>query len=299
MENAVASDEFRVSIPDVHVRMFLIEEHKLEFIDITVAYGDIKEIKELNCTFRSIQSLEGVLFFTALTYLDCSFNRLTSLDVSQNTDLTKLNCNSSYIKSLDVSQNTALEVLNLERCCFQSLDVSQNTALEVLNLKSCMQLKSLDVSQNTALEVLNCNWNNIKSLDVSQNTALKVLNCNWNVIESLDISQNTALEVLNLERCWLQSLDVSQNTALEVLNCAENQLTSLDLSNNPSLEKVILKGNPGDWWEQLEEDEEVEVWGGDDNYDFSSSWGGFGDGGDSGFCSACQLAPCMCSDPGW
>jgi Leucine-rich repeat (LRR) protein len=50
---------------------------------------------------------------TALTYLDCDSNQLTSLDVSQNTALTELRCYDNQLTSLDVSQNTALTLFVL------------------------------------------------------------------------------------------------------------------------------------------------------------------------------------------
>jgi len=30
----------------------------------------------------------------------------------------------------------------------------------------------------------------------------------------------------------------------------------LDVSNNPKLKQVRLEGNPGNWWKELEKDEE-------------------------------------------
>jgi Leucine-rich repeat (LRR) protein len=56
----------------------------------------------------NISNLTGIEAFTALTYLDCRVNQLTSLDVSQNTALTLLSCEGNQLTSLDVSQNTAL-----------------------------------------------------------------------------------------------------------------------------------------------------------------------------------------------
>jgi Leucine-rich repeat (LRR) protein len=190
--DVVPSDDYRVTIPDENFQKYLIKEYNLVFIDGTVAYGDIKEIKKISVSKASIESLEGVQYFTALSVLGCVNNRLTSLDVSKNTALLKLLCFNSQLTSLDVSKNTALTML----WCVKS------------------QLTSLDVSKNTALTKLHCGDNKITSLDVSKNTSLT----------------------------WLY--------------CDSNQLTSLDLSNNVLLKKVSLNGNIGDWWKELEKDEE-------------------------------------------
>ena len=44
------------------------------------------------CTNLNISNLKGIEAFSALTYLSCCSNQLTSLDVSKNTALTDLDC---------------------------------------------------------------------------------------------------------------------------------------------------------------------------------------------------------------
>ena len=61
----------------------------------------------------------------ALLSLSCSFNQLTSLDVSKNTALRYLLCYSNQLTSLDVSKNTALILL-----------YSYSNQLTSLNLKN-------------------------------------------------------------------------------------------------------------------------------------------------------------------
>lgn len=50
---------------------------------------------------------------TTLKVVHCRNNKLTALDVSQNTALTDLNCNDNQLTSLDISKNTEL---NIFRC---------------------------------------------------------------------------------------------------------------------------------------------------------------------------------------
>ncbi|MBR6194988.1 MAG: leucine-rich repeat domain-containing protein, partial [Prevotella sp.] len=171
---------------------------------------------------------------TALTYLQCYNNQLTSLDVSKNTALTRLYCQNNKLNSLDVSKNTLLTVLWCYNNQLTSLDVSKNTALTDLYCYS-NQLTTLDVSKNTALTTLLCNNNQLTSLDVSKNTALIGLSCFSNQLTSLDVSKNTALTMLRCYNNQLTSLDVSGCTALTELRCFENQLTTLDVSNNTAL----------------------------------------------------------------
>ena len=169
-----------------------------------------------------------------VTFLDCSCNQLTALDVSQNTALTRLDCYTNPLKALDVSQNIALTYLYGSNNQLTTLDVSKNTALTDLGC-SDNQLTALDVSKNTKLTYLNCGSNQLTALDVSQNTALTNLVCHDNQLTALVVSKNTALTELYCSHNQLTALDVSQNTALTGLDCNTNQLTTLDVSKNTAL----------------------------------------------------------------
>jgi hypothetical protein len=175
----------------------------------SVPTANIDTVTNLQIGNQSISDLTGIEDFTALITLYCSWNQLTSLDVSNNTALIYLWCYNNQLTSLDVSANTALTDLN----CGYNL------------------LTSLDVSNNTALITLYCSWNQLTSLDVSANTALTNLSCGDNQLTSLDVSNNTALTDLSCGYNLLASLDVSNNTALTNLYCRDNQLTSLDVRN--------------------------------------------------------------------
>ena len=196
----------------------------------------------LNVSRKQIANLTGIEHFTALKYLSCFNNQLTSIDVSKNTALTGLYCHGNQLTSLDVSKNTALTVLHCSGNQLTALDVSKNTALTELG---CYynQLTALDVSKNTKLTTLVCYSNQLTSLDVSKNTALVQFGCDNNQLTALDVSKNTALENLQCYDNQLASLDVSKNTALTGLQCYRNQLTSLDVSQNTALTSLACFGN--------------------------------------------------------
>ena len=182
----------------------------------------------------------------ALTYLDCSLDdtgfppgpgsvaqsSFGYLDVSTNTALTYINCSGNVLTSLDVSANTALTYL----------DVSANTALTSLQFWG-NQLTSLNVSSCTALFYLNCMGNQLTSLNVSSCPALTTLNCAYNQLTSLDVLANALLTNLDCENNSLTSLSVSACTALTSLHCAFNQLTSLDVLANVLLTNLECRNN--------------------------------------------------------
>jgi len=179
---------------------------------------------------------------TALVYLYCYGNNLTSLDVSGCAALVYLSCFNNNLTSLDVSGCAELETLGCNDNNLTSLNVTGCIALERLDCYG-NNLTSLDVSENTALLYLYCYHNNLTSLDVSENTALVHLYCYGNNLTSLDVSENTALEILCCEGNKLMSLDVSNNTALKFLLCGFNYLTELDVEANDALEMLWVYGN--------------------------------------------------------
>jgi len=235
-------------VPDDNFEQALIDLGYDDVLDDYVITDSINTVTTLDVSNDSISDLTGIEDFIALTSLNCSYNQLTtlnvssntaliSLDVSSNTALTSLYCNDNQLTSLDVSSNTALTHLECNGNQLTSLDVSSNTSLTFLDCNG-NDLTSLGITTNTALTHLNCSYNQLTSLDVRSNTALTYLHCGNNQFTSLDVSMNTALTQLALGGNQLTSLDVINNTSLTLLSCPENQLTSMDISNNTSLTQI-------------------------------------------------------------
>ena len=140
--------------------------------------------------------------------MNCGDNKLSALNVSNNSKLTILGCWDNKLSELDLRNNSALEQLT----CYSN------------------QLSELDVSQNKALKLLNCGYNLLSELNVSQNLVLEALYCDSNQLSELDVSQNKALKGLVCRRNQLSALDLSNNQKLSAhLYCDSNQLTSLNL----------------------------------------------------------------------
>jgi Leucine-rich repeat (LRR) protein len=269
-----------VTIPDANFKAYLVGntaintngDNQIQVTEAAAFNGGIY------CQSMSISNLTGIEAFTALTWLDCGNNQLSSLDVSQNTALIYLRCYNNSLSSLNVSNNTALIDLRCYNNSLSSLNLSNNTALETLRVMG-NNLTSLDVSNNISLTYLSIgsftgypgtpsgsvpNGNSISILDVSTNTVLTTLNCGRNQFDSLDVSNNILLSWLtcrdnNLNylntsgavnlfslRVWnnqLTTLDLSTNDLLTNIYCQNNQLTSLDVSNCTSLVELECSYN--------------------------------------------------------
>lgn len=150
--------------------------------DGQISVNEAKIVRGLDLFSFNMQSMPEIKYFTSLTYLYCSQNQLTSLDVSNNTALGYLQCNNNQLTSLDISNNTALE----------SLDCRSNN------------LTTLDVSNNPALSFLYCTENQLTTLDISNNTALYFFACSGNPLETLIISasQQNASWLYNIKQVY-------------------------------------------------------------------------------------------------
>ena len=118
-----------------------------------------------------------------MTYLYCSANQLTGLDVRRITTLTTLNCSNNQLMVLDVSKHDALEELNCGSNQFSSLDLSHNSFLRQLWCTRS-QLRELDLSNNTWLSWLVIHSNELTALDLSNNTRLIALYCEENQLSA-------------------------------------------------------------------------------------------------------------------
>ncbi|MDO5014912.1 MAG: InlB B-repeat-containing protein, partial [Clostridia bacterium] len=177
-----------INFPDANFRAY-VESDIDRNNDGRLSTEERDRINIIIVSDKDISDLKGIEFFTKLEQLHCYNNKLTNIDISQNTALTILNCDNNQLTNLDVRQNTALTLLG----CYNN------------------QLTNLDVSQNTALTVLECQNNQLTNLDVSQNPDLKTLKCNNNQLTSLDVSANANLTTFDA-RLQKYNIEVDENT---------------------------------------------------------------------------------------
>jgi Leucine-rich repeat (LRR) protein len=229
-------DDF-VNIPDDAFLAALIEIGVDRNMDGAIGPSEAEKITCLDLSGKGISDLTGIQAFINLDTLTCCLGQevertnLRVLDVSENRALTYLDCSFGRLTSLDVSKNRSLKVLRCRGNQISSLDISQNPALEQLSCRE-NRLTGLDVSNNPALESLDCIGNHLRSLDVSHNPFLYKVYCGWNQLTSLDFASNPELGVLDCSNNPCASLDISGIAAL-------NELILRDM---PRLKKVCISG---------------------------------------------------------
>ena len=208
------------NVPDKTFREYLLKQFDKDGNGVLTP-AERYAVTEIDVNDKNITSLKGIEFFPNLKKLNCGHNRLTSLDVSQNTALQELECFENKLTSLDVSQNPAL----------QKLDCWDN------------RLTSLDVSKNTELTYLKCSYNRMTELDVSKNTELTYLDCSYNRLTELDVSQNTKLTELYFVSNQLTSLQADNCTNLTVIFTGSNKYKVEVYRTTRILDPSILPGN--------------------------------------------------------
>lgn len=225
----------------------LLQERKYLSDAKHITAGELASITRLDVSGSESQagaltSLRGIEHFQSLKELNCSYNQISELDLSRNTELKFLHCNDNQLTALELSQNTRLTQLNCSNNRLTVLDLSRLTVLTQLNC-SDNQLTALDPSRNPALTTLHCSGNRLSTLDPGANPELEELTCSANQLSLLDLSRNPHLVDLRCSDNRLPALDLHKNTELTTLYCDNNLLTELDLSECPALEDLHCNGN--------------------------------------------------------
>lgn len=210
--------------------------------DGVISQYEADKITSINCADMEIVRLTNIDKFSNLATLDCSGNKLASLDLSKNRHLTGVNCKRNSLRSLSVAGCKEL----------RTLDCSYNS------------LTSLDLSSATALQSVDCSNNSLATLNVGGCTALRTLDCSYNKLTTLDLSKTTGIVTLTCKRNSLKSLILTDCAELVSLDCSYNSLTTLDVSyclklsslnctDNPSLKELLLF-SPGQKISDLDKD---------------------------------------------
>ena len=227
------------NFPDKNFRDYVAGEWDKNH-DNCFSPSEIAKATWISCDNREIDSLEGIQFFTEIWLLECYYNNLKTIDLSNNKKLSYINCHHNQLKELDVSGLPLLKTFYCGYNALPSIDVSKNEKLEDFDCQD-NHLDTLNVSQNKELVKLSCGTNNLTELDVRENKKLKELSCYESKLSNLDLRNQTELEVL---KCWknpLSALNVSANTKLKKLFVSNTNLTSLDATNNTALATFVGK----------------------------------------------------------
>lgn len=171
-------------------------------------------IDNQNCT-----DLTGIAYFANLTTLRCQHNGLKELNLKDNEKLTELNCSYNQLTTLDVSKNAKLSILECTNNGMEELNLGDITNLSWL-LCAENNLTELDVSKNPYLEKLHCRHNKLRRVVIGKNYSLTMLYLLDNQLTSLDL--NGKWEIWNFDYA-VQSyaIDVNEDGTFDLTSLPE------------------------------------------------------------------------------
>jgi len=210
---------------------------------------------------QSIVSLEGVQYFTNLSLLDCSYNQLVSLDLTQNVNLQDVFGSHNVITNAILPNFTNPVHINLS-----------HNQLSQINLATINQLVYLFLNNNnlTSLSFNNPNYTYLVDgvMDVSNNPLVslnmsQLRNSDSNFGEPFDdiYINNTLLTQLVCPLAYVKYYYINNNPNLELIsfqnqlmdNFIENDFdTGLQISNNPNLGFICVDDIEGEFTTELE-----------------------------------------------
>lgn len=176
-----------------------------------------EQIDGISVSDPTIESVQGIEYFTEITSVNITQTKCTEIDLSKNVKLQYVTIWANYwLKKLDISKCSQVEELD---CCYNGLEQLDVSGCPDLIHFACFEneLMYLDVSQNKWLRSLLCSTNHLTSLDISNNLYIYQ---QANYFENFD----------NIRYCHDTSLDL-------------NTLKGFDLSKASEWENAVLEGS--------------------------------------------------------
>ena len=98
------------NFPDEQFRIYLQNNFDLDN-DGKLSASEISAAKTINVSGLGISKLTGIEYFTSLTELNASDNKLSSVNLTENTKLTYINVGKNSLKTLDLSKCTKMQIV--------------------------------------------------------------------------------------------------------------------------------------------------------------------------------------------
>ncbi len=152
------------SLKDPIFRKYVLENFDADQ-DGKIDIGELSKVEELTLSGLGLTDLEGLVYFPELKTLDCSNNKLTTLDVSKNPKLELLDISSNQVTHFDFSKNPALNTLLCQKNALKSLDMRGNKALVTLD---CSRNQLVELMLPTDMTELRLDCSRNQFTDIAQ-----------------------------------------------------------------------------------------------------------------------------------
>jgi Leucine-rich repeat (LRR) protein len=230
--------------------------------------GEIQEseallISSLDIRNSNISSLEGIQGFKNLLFLECSDNKITTLDLRSLSNLKIISCDRNNMITLNVQNLPKLQEISCWTNKMTELNLNGLSGLKnlqcgenmitSLDLNQCPDLinlgiyknkiSNLDLSSFSKLENLFCGYNELVNLDLSSSINMKTLHCDNNKLTNLKLPVTDKLWQLGYAHNFLTNIDLSQLSGLLELMCGSNKIKKLDLKGLEKLQYLDCYNN--------------------------------------------------------
>jgi hypothetical protein len=165
----------RQDIPDSMFRVFLIEKYDISQ-DGKLSFFECRSIVDLDCNGRNISSVKGIEKFENLKTINCSNNKIKSLDLTNCPKLEEVQCVNNKIEEILIPKTNKISKLYCAMNELTKLNTPRLTNLTTLDCAS-NKLTELNTDNNKKLVVLKCNDNLINQLDLYKNDSIREVLC--------------------------------------------------------------------------------------------------------------------------
>lgn len=134
-----------IDIPDANFKAALLEKFDTDS-DGEISREEAKAVEQISVMNKGIKSVDGIQHFENLYHLDCSYNNLSSIDLSRNPKLGLLSIAHNSFTSIDLSKVSLVSFI-----CFDNeltdLDLRGQNNLRIISCDNNTKMKTLDLSE--------------------------------------------------------------------------------------------------------------------------------------------------------
>ena len=180
------------------------------------------KLKKLICSSNEIMRIESLP--VSLEYLDVSFNKLKSINITYLTNLKYFRCAYNQLSQIDLPNGIEFFDCTENILCGEFGGLDELTNLNTLNC-SYNELNKIIFSKSNPIKKLIITGNKFKTLENIPDS-IEYLDCSYNPGINLDFLKNR-LCILNCSNCYLTKLN-NLPSSLKELSCSHNQIDNLD-----------------------------------------------------------------------
>ena len=211
-----------VNIPDVYFKAALVGNNAINTnLDAEIQVSEAASFNGIiDVSNLGISDLTGIEAFPLITDLNCSFNSISDIDISNNLSLINFVCANNQIDHLDLSNNTNLNLINCASNQLSFLNLELNTQLFNIRCDD-NPIHNLDLSSNLLINAMYCNNLNLFYLDLSNLTSLTYFEC----------TNNNEITVINMQNGNNANLLLFSCVSCPTLVCVQVDNTTF-MNNN-------------------------------------------------------------------